>query len=84
MRGVRMMQDSENRTERRAGAVRIPEPSPELKREREEFESYRLERERIERRSGVRGLILLAVVVLVGSVARAGLDRVFVQGWWRP
>ncbi len=32
----------------------------------------------------VRGLILLAVVLLMGSAARAGLDRVFVHGWWRP
>ena len=88
MRGVRMMQGSEIRTkirtEGRAGTVRIPVPALGLKREREEFESYRLERERMERRSVVRGLILLAVVVLVGSIARAGLDRVFVQGWWRP
>ena len=87
-----MMQGSESRTknrtksrtEGRAAVVRIPVPTPGLKREREEFESYRLERERMERRSVVRGLILLTVVVLVGSIARAGLDRVFVQGWWRP
>jgi hypothetical protein len=32
----------------------------------------------------VRGLILIALLVLAGSIARAGLERVFVHGWWRP
>ena len=36
-----------------------------------------------ERRSMVRGLVLLALVILVLSVLRAGLHRVFPQGWWR-
>jgi hypothetical protein len=30
----------------------------------------------------VRGLLLLALVVLVASFWRAGLDRVFLPGWW--
>lgn len=38
---------------------------------------------RLERSSLLRGLILLAVVILIVSIARAGLDRLFVHGWWR-
>jgi hypothetical protein len=70
--------------EHRAAAPQIPEPTRGWERTRAEFNIYRAGRERIERRSVLRGLILLAVVVLVGSIARAGLDRVFVHGWWRP
>ena len=70
--------------EHRAAAPQIPEPTRGLKRQRGEFQLYRAGRERLERRSALRGLILLAAAVLVGSIARAGLDRVFVQGWWRP
>jgi hypothetical protein len=51
---------------------------------REEFEAYRRERETIERRSVSRALILIAIVALLGSMVHAGLDRVFVHGWWRP
>jgi hypothetical protein len=69
--------------EHRAVAPQIPEATRELKRQRAEFQLYRAGREGMERRSALRGLILLAVVVLVGSIAHAGLDRVFVQGWWR-
>ena len=36
-----------------------------------------------ERRMQVRGMLLLAVVVLVFSVWRAGVHRVFTVGWWR-
>jgi hypothetical protein len=71
-------------SEPRAAAPRTPEPTRGKVRDRAEVQMYRAGRERIERRSTVRGLILLAVVVAVGSIARAGLDRVFVQGWWRP
>jgi hypothetical protein len=39
--------------------------------------------ERSERRRQVRGLVLLAVAVLVFSVLRAGVHRVFGVGWWR-
>ena len=69
--------------EYRAAAPQIPEATRGLKRQRAEFQLYRAGRERMERRSALRGLILLAAAVLVGSIARAGLDRVFVQGWWR-
>jgi len=58
--------------------------SSAFERDRQEFERYRNDREKAERRSVVRGLILLALFVLLGSMVRAGLDRVFVHGWWRP
>ena len=70
-------------SEPRGEAPRRPEPTRGEVRARAEFETYRAGREAIERRSMVRGLILLAVVAAVGSITRAGLDRVFVHGWWR-
>ena len=36
-----------------------------------------------ERRRQVRGLLLIAAVVLLASILRAGVGRVFTQGWWR-
>jgi hypothetical protein len=38
---------------------------------------------RLEQRSLLRGLILLALIVLVASLAYAGFSRLFVPGWWR-
>ena len=35
-----------------------------------------------EQRSLLRGLILLAVVILIASLWRAGFGRLFVPGWW--
>jgi hypothetical protein len=67
----------------RAEAVRPPQPTRALESARAERQEHCSKRELLERRSMVRGLILLAVVALVFSVARAGLDRVFVHGWWR-
>ena len=78
------MQRSERANEHRAASPQLPALTPACKRNRKEFARYRADREKAERRSVVRGLILLAVVVLVGSAARAGIDRVFVHGWWRP
>lgn len=40
-------------------------------------------RVQMEQRSLLRGLILIALVVLIVSLARAGFDRLFVPGWWR-
>lgn len=41
-------------------------------------------RKTIERRRQVRGLLLLALAVLVFSLLRAGLHHVFTPaGWWR-
>lgn len=39
--------------------------------------------EQQERRRQLRGLILLAIAVLVFSILRAGVHRVFTPGWWR-
>ena len=75
------MRSSESSGNQCAETVRAPEPTRALAQARAEMQSYRREREEIERRSIVRGLIVLAMVVLVGSLARAGLERVFVQGW---
>lgn len=78
------MQASERANEHRAASPQLPALTPACKRDRLEFARYRNDREKTERRSVVRGLLLLAVVLLVGSIVRAGLDRVFVHGWWRP
>jgi hypothetical protein len=75
------MQSSGSGGGHRAAAAQAPEPTRGLVRERAELRRYRKEREEIERRSMVRGLILLAVLALVGSIAHAGLDRVFVHVW---
>ena len=40
-------------------------------------------RESIERRRQTRGLVILAVTVLLFSLWRFGFDRVFPPGWWR-
>lgn len=42
-----------------------------------------MERQHEERRRQARGLILLAVLVLIASLLRFGVHRVFTQGWWR-
>jgi hypothetical protein len=68
--------------EPRAEAVRPPKATPELEGAGAEQQAHRAGREARERRSVVRGLILLAVVALAWSIARAGLGRVFVHGWW--
>jgi len=46
-------------------------------------EGKRTESLKQERVRQVRGLILLAVAVLVFGVLRAGVHRVFGPGWWR-
>ena len=68
---------------RRAQPVRPPVLSePEQRRESARLEMLAA-RVRLEQRSLLRGLILLAVVILIASLARAGLNRLFVPGWWR-
>ena len=64
--------------------MRIPPPTRELERAELERATYLRERERLESLSVVRGLILLAMLVLLASMVRAGFGRVFVHGWWRP
>jgi len=68
----------------RAASPQLPASSPALLRDQAEFRTYQREREKAERRSVVRGLLLMSASVLAASIVRAGLDRVFVHGWWRP
>ena len=69
--------------EQHARSPRVPEPSVALLQARAAAAEHRARREGMERRSVVRGLMLLALVVLVLSMAHAGWGRVFVPGWWR-
>ena len=69
---------------RRAEPPRIPPATRALERASEERKTYLRSREGLESRSVVRGLILLALLILIASMFRAGFGRVFVQGWWRP
>jgi hypothetical protein len=69
--------------EPRAEAVRPPQATPEMESVQGEQQAHRVVREARERRSVVRGLIVLGVLALGWSIARAGLGRVFVHGWWR-
>jgi hypothetical protein len=67
---------------------RAEPPRPPARTERQQrSESERVQtlnaRVRLEQRSLLRGLILLAVVILIASLARAGFGRLFVPGWWR-
>lgn len=70
-------------------SVRRAQPArpPALSEREQRRESARLEKLRgrvqIEQRSLLRGLILLALIILIFSLLRAGLDRIFVPGWWR-
>jgi hypothetical protein len=66
-----------------AGPPRIPRPSSAQRQAQAEHVNRRSKAEGRERRSMVRGLIVLAVLVLLLSIARAGLDRVFPNGWWK-
>ena len=72
---------------RSSGDQAQPPRPPALTPEQQLREDSRVEtlraRIRREQRSLLRGLILLAVVILIVSLARAGLDRLFVHGWWR-
>jgi hypothetical protein len=54
-----------------------------MERARQKSEAYRIHREGLERRSVVRGVLIVVCAILVFSVARAGLGRVFISGWWR-
>ena len=67
----------------RAAPPQAPQPTRALARDLAAQRVYRLERERREQRSLMRGLLMLVLLVLLVSIARAGLDRVFVPGWWR-
>ena len=67
----------------RAAPPAVPPATREQQRELAEREAHHREGEQIERRRQLRGLLMLALIVLVFSIARAGLGRVFPHGWWR-
>lgn len=69
--------------QRRAERPRPLQPTAAMDKARRERKTYLEQREGKERRSVLRGLILLAVLVLVFSLVRAGTERVFYAGWWR-
>ena len=64
----------------RAEPPRAPKWPPNLAQAEAERASYRREREAVERRSMLRGLILLAVLVILFALLRAGLGRAFPTG----
>jgi hypothetical protein len=71
---------------RSAGQRAEPARPPALTERDQRGEKARLEtlnaRLQLEQRSLLRGLILLAVVILIASLARAGFGRLFVPRWW--
>ena len=72
---------------RSSGHRAEPPRPPALTERQQRRETERIEtleaRVRLEQHSLLRGLILLAVVILIASLARAGFGRLFVPGWWR-
>ena len=66
-----------------ASPPQAPKPTAEMLADRAGKQLYLREREAVESRGQVRALLLLAIVVLLFSVARAGIGNVFVPGWWR-
>lgn len=72
---------------RSSGQRSEPPRPPALTDEDQRREAVREEvlRERTQReqQSLLRGLILIAVVILIASLMRAGFGRLFVPGWWR-
>ena len=71
----------------RSAGHRAEPPRPPVLTERDERrEAERLGRLKmrvaLEQRSLLRGLILLAVLMLIVRLARAGFGRLFVPRWW--
>jgi hypothetical protein len=66
----------------RAHAPSVPAPTQALLDARSQAAAHLDHRTSLERRSMARGLLLLAATILLLSLARAGLARVFVPGWW--
>ena len=65
----------------RAEPPRAPALPQALQRAQAEHKASLRERETLERRSILRGLILFAVLVLLISLLRAGWSRAFPAGW---
>jgi hypothetical protein len=69
-------------SEARAEPPRPPSPSASIQQRRADHKKYLGEREVVERSSVLRGLLLLALVVLFLAFWRAGRARAFYHGWW--
>jgi len=67
-----------------AAPPRVPQATPALEKAEIERDECIRSRERLEQRSILRGLILLALVALIFSIWRAGGDRVLLPHWWHP
>ncbi len=72
---------------RSAGRPAEPPRPPALTERDQRRETERLGRLKgrvaLEQRGLLRGLILLALAILIVSLARAGFGRLFVPAWWR-
>ncbi len=73
----------ERETARQVRKARAPSLSRSAERDTNDRKRYREERELAERRSMLRGLILLAVIVALIGMAIGGWERAFPAGWWR-
>jgi hypothetical protein len=69
-------------TPERAAPPAIPASTRQHEHDLAERETYHRNREHIERRRQLRGLLILALIVIALSIARAGLGRVFPPSWW--
>jgi hypothetical protein len=69
--------------EQRAAPPAIPAATREQLRDLATREARQHFGEDRERRRQLRGLLVLALIVLAFSITRAGLGRVFTTGWWR-
>jgi hypothetical protein len=66
----------------RAAPPAIPAATRQQQRDLADRTNYYRERENIERRRQLRGLLVLALLVIVLNIARGGLGRVFPPSWW--
>lgn len=73
---------SQHRT-RQAEPPRLPPESPRFAEAVAEHRAAFAQRSKAERAWIVRGFLLLGTIVLLVSIAHAGLSRAFVPGWWR-
>ncbi len=68
---------------KRSGRSRPPSLSEADLHAAEKQATYRREREILERGSVLRGLILLAILVVLFAVVHGEASRAFPAGWWR-
>lgn len=69
-------------SDHRAEPPRAPALTPALLKAEDERQKYLQSRGAVERRSMLRGLILLAVMVLLIALIGGGVQRAFPAGWW--